>query len=148
MRQDHGANSLLLFATVALALGLATVTAGIAPFGDEPRDLLPHRPRGLDARAVAVVVTNRVAGDGPTLPLTSGRGLPRASRPVALGAGGTSHLSTSPLFSQHERARWERLFVRARHDPRALLLATAIQVHAPAVAAPRIPDIVLPSKEG
>ena len=144
MRQDHGANSLLLFATVSLALGLATVTAGIAPFGDEPRDLLPHRPRGLGARAVAVVVTNRVAGDGPSLSLTSGWELPRASGPVALPSGRAGGPWTSPLYPQNGVTLWDRIRVSTARDRPAFLLGTGIQVHAPQIAATPGPPRALP----
>ena len=132
----HTVSSLMLvIGTMAFALGLGTITAsltheigdnrgtglGRSPQAAESGKELGALPGSLDhviAITRAVVTTRGTDRERSTLPQVSATGP-----------------WTSPLYPQNGVTLWDRIRVSSKRDQRAYLLGTAIQIHAPAVAA-------------
>ena len=142
---------LLVFGTLALAVGLAAMTASLTLVPGERWDDASER----QPKVVIQVGTPRpplhAASNAPArLAAPHGSPMDQAVAPAwaVLPDGHGSGQSASPLYPQNNVTLWDRLRVSSKRDRRAFLLATAIQLHAPEAAATPGPRIVLPSKEG
>jgi hypothetical protein len=138
----------LVFAAVAVALGLAAVTADLAPFAAGTSHATPDPPSVTPAGAIASSVRPLMAG----YDMDQARAMPKDPAGLATAAGPLAVGGTSPWASvvppPTDGTPWDRLVASEQRDRRAFLLATSIQLHAPGIAATPRPRIVLPSKEG
>ena len=128
------ADHLLVFAAVAIMLGLSALMASLAPFaGDRGGVVLPWSTMVIDRGHAPRLAPSR---DGPPWPLAG------EVTPAALPWGGTGSLWSSslqpPTDATTEAGVAHIGATASPRDPRAFLLDTAIQVHAPSSApAPR-----------
>jgi len=130
----------LVVATLAMTLGLGTVTASLTPTRETPGDPAPDR------RFVGLTSGTR----GPERNLRgAGHDLSQPA-PMPMGQGGTPSLAPlprvsatgpwkSPLYPQNGVTVWDRIRVSTQRDRRAFLLGSAIQIHAGAAGASPIP---------
>jgi hypothetical protein len=140
----------LVIAALAFAAGLSMTAASLAPL-DHAADLAlsPHAAQGSPEPA-----TSREGVPGLTPSQASFRSVDR------VGAGQSADFpptarngpAISPLFPRNGVTLWDRIRVSSKHDQRAFLLGTAIQLHTPAIAAtpgPQFaPSAMLPASVG
>ncbi|MGH2618522.1 MAG: hypothetical protein ACRDJC_25100 [Thermomicrobiales bacterium] len=139
---------LLVVGAMALALGLAAVSASLAPAAQEPGNPAPDRPRVVMAAAGTPEVRSRVSGDEhfpPSPRLAELADEPGPVPPPHVGAGGRP---ISPLYPKIGLTLWDRIRVSSRQDERAFLLGAAIQIHTPAIAATPGPQYAFPHPHG
>ena len=125
---------LLLVMTAAIGLGLAAVTAGLAPTAGVDHGVLV-RSSISGVRSLAPEVERRESEAA----LRQAVGSPGASTGMRAAAA-RPHVSaagpwTSPLYPQNGVTLWDRVRVSSQKDQRAFLMGAAIQIHAPALAA-------------
>lgn len=140
------ARLLLLFATMALGLGLAVVPASFVPFADQTRYPPLHRSRGLGVRAPDPLPPHQIEEHNQARSLPWGQ--TGAPRPTTHRCGKHGDPSASPAYLPSAGTMWEQIRDSSLRDRRAFLLGTSIQVHAPETATTPGPRRVLPSKEG
>jgi hypothetical protein len=125
----------LVVATAAIGLGLATVAASLEPPAVwSPRDAAGRGQLKMPSRTApevhfgspATAVTRASARHGHRFITSTGTEFPRVS---AAGPW------ISPLYPQNGVTLWDRVRVSSQKDRRAFLMGAAIQIHAPALAA-------------
>lgn len=123
----------LVGGVVALALGLSGVTAGLWPVGPPSADYWPssRRVEGRTVAAPCPCADGGLRSEPRAVPLHVTDEPSAASLPPALLADPP----ISPLYPRNHVTLWDRIRVSSKRDVRAFLLGTAIQVHAPAIAA-------------
>jgi hypothetical protein len=126
---------LLLFGTVAMALGLALVTASLTPSADALGDPAPDPRRIVLVGSSAPKPGAPASGDDRAEPLTTPMPLARAPARAELPRLSATGPWVSPLYPQNGVTLWDRIRVSSKRDRRAFLLGTAIQIHDPATAA-------------
>jgi hypothetical protein len=128
------ADLLLVFATAALALGLAAVTASLAPSIDEMGDPIQRRPRTGVSRAASLAAPPPVAGRDQA-PLGTPMKLAGASVLADVVQFNAAGPWNSPLYPQNGVTLWDRIRVSSKRDRSAFLFGISIQLHAPETAA-------------
>jgi hypothetical protein len=140
MRIDLPASSrgavdlLLVFGTMALALGMAAVMASLMLFADGAGDPGRNWTRSSE-RGVASVVRPRITDHALPMPLVMPIDLAAQAASTALPAVSATGPWASPLYPQNGVTLWDRIRVSWYQDRSAFLLGTAIQLHAPETAA-------------
>jgi len=134
----------LVLGIAGMALGLAMVTASLAPPSDGPHVSAPEWRRGvLPAPGVPGLrsIASRYERAQP-----AGASLQRVDFPAPAAFPRVSATGPwkSPLYPQNGVTLWDRIRVSSQRDLRAYLLDTAIQIHAPATAATPGPRPVVP----
>ncbi len=122
----------LIAVVLAFAVGLSMVVVSLEPL----------------ERATHVTLTARHAriAQGSAASRGSDWGVaPTHPTPQSADWAGTSGPWTSPLFPQNGVTLWDRIRVSSKHDRRAFLLGTAIQLHTPAIAATPGPQFAPPT---
>jgi hypothetical protein len=127
--------SLALICT-CLALGLGGVAAGLAPSGSIRGEIAQEGPEKVIIDSVERAIPD-ASRDEPVAPHGAAiDGDPDAQAdPVAAPQTSLGRPPVSPLYPQNGVTLWDRVRVSTQRDRRAYLLGTAIQIHAPAVAA-------------
>jgi hypothetical protein len=139
-----GSDLLLLFGTVAMALGLAAVTASLKPSADALGDPAPAPPRIVLASGAVPEPSAEAAGDDPDPPPTMAIARAGEPRPGALPHVSATGPWASPLYPQNGVTLWDRIRVSSKRDRQAFLFGTSIQIHAPETAATPGPRSALP----
>ena len=142
---SHGGNNpLLAFGTVAVVLGLAAVTASLAPSTDGTVVLRPHWPRSSIGRAMAAAVPPPQADPASVQLLAMPMDLADRAASPAFPAVSATGPWASPLYPQNGVTLWDRIRSSTSGDRPAFLLGTAIQLHAPATASTPGPQFAPP----
>ena len=124
----------LVVATLAMTLGLSSITVSLAPSAHVLGDPMQARPATVIAHDEALPLgSSGFPDDGA---------LPRAQPPSLIGGPAATALPPlnatgpwkSPLYPQNGVTLWDRIRVSSQRDRRAFLLGTAIQIHAAATA--------------
>jgi hypothetical protein len=134
---------LLVVATAAMGLGMAAVTASLLPGAGAHPDALDRRPISRDVRLEPDAAHIEADGVGRR-PWKSPQELGGIATPAELPRGSVARPWVSPLYPQNGVTLWDRVRVSPQRNRRAFLLGTAIQVHAPAVAATPGTELVHP----
>lgn len=142
------ADCLLVVGVVALTLGLAAVSASLAPTAPEPGDHAPDRPRSVMAAAGPPGLPPRFSGverapRSPDIADVADTPIPAPPANAVFGRP-----SISPLYPQNGVTLWDHIRVSPSRDRRAFLLGTTIQIHAPEIAATPGPRYGLPHPQG
>ena len=125
---------LLVVATAAMGLGMAAVTASLLPgAGGNPR-ALDRRQIGRDLSLEPDAAHIEAEGARRRTWKSPGE-LGGIATPAEFPRGSVAGPWVSPLYPQNGVTLWDRVRVSSQRNRRAFLLGTAIQVHAPAVAA-------------
>lgn len=128
--------SLLLVAcTVALALGLTAIAAGLAPVAGDPD--APGRERVVAITLVAPSpdAVSREWGEGRAPASIFAAEPESAPSPAALSRFSPAGPWKSPLYPRNDVTLWDRIRTSSPRDRDAYLQGIGIQVHAPATAA-------------
>jgi hypothetical protein len=124
---------LLVVATAVMGLGIPTVTASLPSGAGANPGALDRRPIGRDVSLepdAAQIDAEGARWRTWKSPSTLGG----IATPAELPHGGARPWA-SPLYPQNGVTVWDVIRVSSQRDHRAFLLGTAIQVHAPAMAA-------------
>jgi hypothetical protein len=125
---------LLVVATAAIGLGMAAVTASLLPGAGANPGALDRRQIGRDVSFEPDAA--QIEADGARRrPWKSPQELGGIATPAELPRGSVARPWVSPLYPQNGVTLWDRVRVSSQRDRPAFLLGTAIQVHAPAIAA-------------
>lgn len=144
LSRSGAADLVLVVGAVALALGLASVTASLAPFELGLSVRAPDAPRVAMVRDRALAMEPSGPADDPPRSPTMPRAVGGESVAVALPRTSATGPWRSPLYPQNGVTLWDRIRVSSQRDRRAFLLGTAIQMHAPAIASTPGPRVDLP----
>jgi hypothetical protein len=125
---------LLVVATAAMGLGMAAVTTSLQPGGGVNSGALDRRPIGRDVSLEPDAAQLEAEGARRRTWKSPGE-LGGIATPAERPRGGVAGPWISPLYPQNGVTVWDRIRVSSQRDHRAFLLGTAIQAHAPAVAA-------------
>jgi hypothetical protein len=125
---------LLVVATAAIGLGMAAVTASLLPGAGANPGALDRRQIGRDVSLEPDAAQIEAEG-ARRRPWKSPQELGSIATPAELPRGSVARPWVSPLYPQNGVTLWDRVRVSSQRNRRAFLLGTAIQVHAPAVAA-------------
>jgi hypothetical protein len=125
---------LLVVATAAIGLGMAAVTASLLPGAGANPGALDRRQIGRDVSFEPDAAQIEAEG-ARRRTWKSPQELGSIATPAELPRGSVARPWVSPLYPQNGVTLWDRVRVSSQRNRRAFLLGTAIQVHAPAVAA-------------
>jgi hypothetical protein len=132
---------LLVVATAAMGLGITAVTASLPPGAGAHPGALDRRQIGRDVSLepdAAQIEAEGARWRTWKSPGELGGIATLAERP----RGSVARPWVSPLYPQNGVTLWDRVRVSSHQDRRAFLLGTAIQIHAPAMAATPGPQLV------
>ena len=125
---------LLVAATAAMGLGMAAVTASLLPGASAHPGAWERRPIGMDVSLEPDAAHIDAEGSHRRTWKSPGE-LDGIATPAERPRGSVAGPWVSPLYPQNGVTVWDRIRVSSHQDRRAFLLGTAIQVHAPAMAA-------------
>ena len=134
---------LLVVVTAAMGVGLVAVTASLQLDAGAHPGARDRRPSGRDVRREPAAV--QITAEGARRRTWKSPGeLGGIATPAERPHGSVARPWISPLYPQNGVTVWDRIRASSQRDRRAFLLGTAIQVHAPTVAATPGTGIVHP----